>query len=68
MRELDIRDLEEDEEITRIRFSDDDWLEQGSFALDIVTGTHRRQQSRVYLSDIDNLILALKKAKELWMK
>jgi len=72
--EIDIRRKEVDSEDVRIRFGqyeilsyagDDlgDTMDEGGFySNDEADGSN----VAIYLKDIDNLILALKKAKELW--
>ena len=66
MAELDIRDC--DDEIDSIRFSNSNIQFAEIIDYDCVSGSIVFDLTGVHFSDIDNLIKALQKAKEIWGK
>lgn len=63
--EIDIRN-HSDEVVDVIRFSDRDIIRHEDSAIEIIDEGDHQYRTAIYKKDIDNLILALQKAKELW--
>lgn len=71
--EIDVRGVHDKCEIKKIRYSDDEYLKfsgyggpSGDLKIFDIVDTEAEEDVTLYLKDIDNLIKALEKAKELW--
>ena len=67
MAKIDIRTLDDDDVINQIQFGEDETLEiVPDVELDIFYVISGDKRTTIYIDSIDNMIIALNRAKDLW--